>query len=213
MLNKKFTLLGILLLVIILLAMGFCSLWVSVVTKNKTFNTIKETPSRDVAMVLGTSKLLKSGVLNPYFVYRIEAAAELYHAGKIKRIVVSGDHSLNHYNESQDMMNALVDKEVSPQHIYLDYAGLRTLDSVVRIREIFGQNKIIVISQEFHNKRAIFIGNYRDVDIIGYNAKDVGVTIGLKVQIREQFARVKAVVDVLFNKQPKYLGDPIEIIL
>ena len=142
----------------LLLVIVFCSYRVSSVTDHKTFNTIDDVPSRRIGLVLGTSKYLKNGEINPYFQNRINAAAALYHAGKIERLVLSGDHGSKYYNEPEDMKNALLLKGVSPKHIYLDYAGFRTLDSIVRMNAVFNQKIFTVISQEFHNKRAIFIG-------------------------------------------------------
>lgn len=195
----------------LLLVIVFCSYRVSSVTDHKTFNTIDDVPSRRIGLVLGTSKYLKNGEINPYFQNRINAAAALYHAGKIERLVLSGDHGSKYYNEPEDMKNALLLKGVSPKHIYLDYAGFRTLDSIVRMNAVFNQKIFTVISQEFHNKRAIFIGRNLGMDLIGYNAENVTLSKGVKVQIREALARVKVFIDLLLNVQPKYLGEPIEI--
>ena len=100
-----------------------------------------------------------------------------------------------------------VPKEV----LVLDFAGLRTLDSVVRSKEIFGQDSITVISQQFHNERAIFLAHHYEMEAIGYNAEDVGTQEGFKTQVRELFARVKVYVDFFTNKQPRHLGEKIEI--
>ena len=210
--NKKMIVtISLSLVAFLLLVIVFCSYRVSSVTDHKTFNTIDDVPSRRIGLVLGTSKYLKNGEINPYFQNRINAAAALYHAGKIERLVLSGDHGSKYYNEPEDMKNALLLKGVSPKHIYLDYAGFRTLDSIVRMNAVFNQKIFTVISQEFHNKRAIFIGRNLGMDLIGYNAENVTLSKGVKVQIREALARVKVFIDLLLNVQPKYLGEPIEI--
>lgn len=162
-------------------------------------------------MLLGTSPTLRSGVRNPYFQNRIQAAAELYKAGKIKYILVSGDNHRTEYNEPEEMRKALIQKGVPEDAIFLDYAGFRTLDSVVRANKIFGQQKFTIISQQFHNQRAVYIASWYGLDTVGYNAKDVSLSVGLKVQVRELFARVKVFIDFLFNKSPKFLGEPIEL--
>jgi len=82
---------------------------------------------------------------------------------------------------------------------------------VVRIKEIFGQNAVTVISQNFHNERAIYLAEYFDIKAIGFNAKDVSKRIGLKTRLREYLARVKVFVDIIFNVEPKFLGKPIQI--
>lgn len=189
----------------------FCSYLISENAKDKLYDSISDIPANRVGVVLGTSKLLASGAPNPYFYNRIDAAAELYHAHKVERIVISGDNSVKHYNEPQDMKDALIERGVSPDHLHIDAAGFRTLDSIVRMKEIFGQSKFTIISQKFHNERSIYLARNYGIQAIGFNAKDVGVIKGLKVNIREKFARVKVFIDITFNIKPKFLGDPILI--
>ena len=125
------------------------------------YNTINKLPQNDVALVLGTSKYTVNGYQNPYFYYRIEAAAKLYQAKKVKHILVSGDNRLKSYNEPKEMQQALEKRGIPTKAITLDYAGFRTLDSVVRSKEVFGQKRITIVSQKFHNHRALFIANNR----------------------------------------------------
>ena len=169
-------------------------------------------PNNRVGLVLGTSKLTVDNRLNLYFKYRVDAAVELYKSGKIQKILVSGDNSYVGYDEPTDFKNALIEAGIPPEDIHLDYAGFRTLDSVVRAKEIFGLGQVTIISQEFHNQRAIFIADYYSVNAIGFNARDVAGTGGLKTNMREKLARVKAVLDLyLFRTKPKFLGERIEI--
>jgi SanA protein len=176
------------------------------------FDDLHILPTNKVGLLLGTSKRLRDGSVNLYFKYRIEAAVNLYNAGKIKYIIVSGDNSQMYYNEPIDMKKALLQRGVPPEVIYLDYAGFRTLDSVIRGKKIFGQNKMTIISQEFHNKRAIFIANRYGIEAIGFNAQDVSMSLGFKTQMREKFARLMTILDLyLLNTQPKFLGERIEI--
>ena len=180
--------------------------------KDRTYSDVALIPHRRVGLVLGCPKRVYGGWSNPYFENRIAAAAELYHHSKVDYLVVSGDNHIQSYDEPTDMKNALVDKGVSAGQIYLDYAGFRTLDSVVRVREIFGQDMITIISQEFHNQRAIFLAHHHGIDAIGFDAPEVGLRYGLKTEGREQFAKVKAVLDVyVFHKQPHFLGPKITI--
>ena len=180
--------------------------------KDKTYSDVSLVPHRRVGLVLGCPKRVFGGWSNPYFENRIAAAAELYHHRKIDYLVVSGDNHVQGYDEPTDMKNALVDKGVPSARIYLDYAGFRTLDSVVRVMEIFGQDKVTIISQEFHNQRAIFLADHHGIDTIGFNAPEVGLRYGLRTVGREQFAKVKAVLDVyLLHKQPHFLGQKIAV--
>lgn len=169
-------------------------------------------PQENVALVLGCSRYLGGGYENPYFKYRINAAKELYDAKKVKAFVVSGDNGRKEYNEAQDMKDALMEVGVPDSIIYLDYAGFRTLDSVVRMKEIFGQNSFIIVSQEFHNERAVYIAQHKGLTTYGYNAKDVSLNrISFRTKIREKLARVKVFIDILTNKKPRFLGEPVEI--
>lgn len=175
--------------------------------KSFVYDSLDKIPKNKVGVILGTSKKLADGRQNLYFRFRIEAAVRLYNAGKIKYILVSGDNGLKYYNEPMDMKKALVEQGIPKEVIYLDYAGFRTLDSVIRCHKVFGQNSFTIISQEFHNKRAIYIGKSYDLDVIGFNARDVIGSSALKTQLREKLARVKVFIDLyILNTKPKYLG-------
>jgi len=179
--------------------------------KDKLYSEVNEVPSNKVGVVLGTSKYLVSGQINHYYQYRIDAAAELFHSGKVEFILVSGDNRHHSYNEPQTFKNDLVKKGIPEEKIFLDYAGFRTLDSMVRAKEVFGQESITVISQKFHNERAIYLAEKRGLNAIGFNAKDVNLRSGFKVQMREYLARVKMFSDLIFGKQPRFFGEQIEI--
>lgn len=178
---------------------------------SKTYTEVMAIPHNNVGLLLGTSPKLKNGKNNLYFDYRILAAAELYKAGKIGYILVSGDNRKKDYNEPEEMKKALIQKGVPESTIYLDYAGFRTLDSVVRAKEIFGQSRITIISQRFHNERAIYLAEQNGIDAIGYNAKDVNAYAGIKTNARELLARVKMFIDLAVDKQPHFLGEKIVI--
>lgn len=184
--------------------------------KDRVFTDLDKIPQNKVGVLLGTAKYLQSRSLsgrniNPYYQYRINAAAELFHSGKIEYILVSGDNGHRSYNEPQTFKNDLVKMGIPAEKIFLDYAGFRTLDSMVRAKAVFGQESITVISQKFHNERAIYLAEKRGLKAIGFNAKDVNLRSGMKVEFREYLARVKMFSDLLFSKQPKFLGEEIEI--
>lgn len=178
---------------------------------DKVFNSTEEIPYNKVGLFLGTGKILSNGRINLYYKYRIDAAVELFKAGKIDYIFVSGDNSTKEYDEPSTIKEDLIKNGIPANRIFLDYAGFRTLDSVVRCKEIFGQSSITIISQQFHNERAIYIAKRKDIDAVGFNAQDVNVNYGFKTQIREKFARVKMVLDLIFGKKPKFLGEKIKI--
>ncbi|NME71065.1 SanA/YdcF family protein [Flammeovirga aprica] len=180
-------------------------------TLKKTYNSAEKIPYNKVGLFLGTGKILSNGRVNLYYKYRIEATVKLYKAKKVDFILVSGDNSSEDYDEPSTIKEDLIKKGIPSNRIYLDYAGFRTLDSIVRCKEIFGQENITIISQQFHNERAIYIADSKNIEAIGFNAKDVNIHYGLKTKLREKLARVKMVLDLIFGKQPKFLGDKIEI--
>lgn len=200
------------LLVLGVLALIFFSNYtISNSAKNKTFSNIAALQKNRVGLLLGTAKYYKDGGINLYFQYRIDAAVELYKNDKIDFILVSGDNSSQYYNEPKAFKKELVKRGIPAEVIFLDYAGFRTLDSVIRAEAVFGQNEITIISQQFHNERAIYIADKNGINAIGYNAKDILGSSGYKVQFREYFARTKAFLDVIFDVEPKFYGKKIEI--
>ena len=188
-----------------------CNLIIHLYTKPQLFNSINDTPKHNVGLVLGTSKKVKGGRPNLFFCYRIEAAARLYKAGKIKYILVSGDNGDVTYNEPRDMQEALMAEGVPKDVIYLDYAGFRTFDSVIRCHKVFDQDDFLIISQEFHNKRAVFIARSNGMEVHGFNAATASAKYGMKTYAREVLARVLMMYDLLTGKEPKFLGEKVKI--
>ena len=199
-------------LLLVIIGLVFCADWViSSKSKPYIFESVDSIAEKQTVLVLGTSKYVRSGRMNWYFVNRIDAAVKLYEAGKVRSFLLSGDNSRKDYDEPEDMKNMLIERGVPDSIINLDYAGFRTFDSVVRADKVFGQQRFIIVSQPFHVERAVYIARRMGLDAYGFNAKDVSRKYGFKTQVREKFARVKVFVDLLFNEQPKFLGDPIEI--
>ncbi len=189
-----------------------CNLLVESYSEEFVFEQYDDLPQNRVGLVLGTSKYLRSGGINPYFHYRMKAAANLYHLGKVKSLLLSGDNGTIYYNEPIEMKKELVKLGVPAKDIYLDFAGFRTLDSVIRCNKVFGQSKFTIISQGFQNKRAVYISRKAGIDAVGFNAQDLTLSGGLKVQTRELFARVKLFIDLyVTEKEPKFLGEKIVI--
>ena len=201
---KYLSLLALALLLLII----FSNIWIVRSTHKLIFDDITEIPTNDVAVVLGTSRYSTSGYTNLFFKYRMEAAAKLYHHGKVKHILVSGDNRKTSYNEPRDMKEYLIELGVPAHHITLDYAGFRTLDSVVRAKEVFRQQSFTLVSQEFHNQRALFICNYYGIDAVAFNAQDVSANYQFRITLREYLAKFKAVLDLyIIKKEPRFLGE------
>ena len=208
---KRFVFLGCLLLVVIVIA---CNVWIVKSTEGNVYADLDKLPDHRIALVLGTSHRVVGGGPNPFFQKRIEMAATLYEMGKIDHFILSGDNRTKYYNEPLEMKKALLKKGVPNSAITLDYAGLRTLDSVVRSKKIFGQNKITIITQPFHSYRALFISQYYNMDAVAMVAEDPELEQTFKVRLREYLARTKAVLDLyVFKTDPRFLGEKEEIII
>lgn len=185
-----------------------CNIIIETNADGKIYSNVEGVPAVSAALVLGTSPTVK-GRVNLFYQYRMEAAAALWKTGKVKYIIVSGDNSTKYYDEATYMRNTLHDLGVPDSVITLDYAGFRTLDSVVRAKWVFGVDDIVIVSQEFHNERAIYIADHFGISAVGLNAKDVPGTTGWKTFLREYFARVMAVLDVhVLGTTPKFPGPP-----
>lgn len=200
------------LILIGLLWIGGASLLVHLAARGKTYSDVNAVPHRRAAVVLGCARVLYGGWHNSFFDNRIEAAVKLFRAGKVDYVIVSGDNHVRGYDEPQDMKDALVQAGVPAERIYCDYAGFRTFDSIVRAREVFGQSAIIVVSQKFHNERAIFIAQNRGMDAIGFNAPEVDAYYSFDTRVRELFARANMLLDLfVVRRQPRFLGARIAL--
>nr|WP_109677144.1 ElyC/SanA/YdcF family protein [Dyadobacter jejuensis] len=180
-----------------------CNFWVVHKTRDQSFFSIENLPSNDYALVLGTSKFTENGKDNLFFKFRMEATARLFNEGKIKYIILSGNNDSEYYNEPLDMKTALLNLGIPENVMILDYSGYRTFDSVMRCREVFHQESFTVISQNFHNARALYIAQEEGMNAIAFAAQDVPGGYSWRTLLREYFARPKAVLDVhLLNPTP-----------
>lgn len=197
---------------LLILVISVCNVWIVTSTEDKVYSDPTLLPDRRIGLVLGTSHRSVGGGPNPFFQNRIETAANLYAMGKIEHFILSGDNSSLYYNEPLEMQKALINKGVPSSAITLDYAGLRTLDSIVRSKKIFGQNKITIITQPFHSYRALFISRFYDMDAVAMVAEEPVLDRTFKVRLREYLARTKAVFDLyIFKTDPRFLGEKEKI--
>lgn len=184
------------------------AVWAS---RGRIFTDASQVPHTRVGLVFGTTDRV-SGRENLYFRYRIEAAARVWKAGKLETLIVSGDNRSRYYNEPEKMKQALIGRGIPEDRIVCDFAGLRTLDSVVRAKEIFGADSILFISQRFQNERAIYLAKANGIEAYGFEARDVHTQGGLKTKLREVGARVKMWLDVNFlNTRPRHMGEKVEL--
>jgi len=182
--------------------------YISYTSDSSIYAEIKDLPQKKAALLLGTAKYVAKGKKNYFYVYRIRAAVALWKAGKVKAILVSGDNETKYYNETARMQKDLIRAGVPKEYISLDYAGFRTLDSIVRAEAIFDLEDYIIVSQQFHLERALFIAKAKGQKVIGFAAKDIaGTKAANKMIEREYLARIKAFLDVYILKtEPKFYG-------
>jgi SanA protein len=196
--------------IIFLLLIGVVSidLYISKHTESDIYSDVKKVPAKKAALVLGTAKYMIGGGKNYFYTYRIRAAVELFKAGKVKTIVVSGDNSTKYYDETGKMQKDLISAGIPRKYISVDPLGVRTLDSVVRAEAIFDLKDYIIVSQKFHLERALFIAKAKGQKVIGYKAKDIpGTAAAYRMKAREYLARVKAFLDVyVLHTKPKFDG-------
>lgn len=198
-------------LVLALLSAG-AEWYIASASGGRVFEHSADVPVRAPALVLGCSPAFMGGP-NGYFYNRMDTAAELWRAGKATVFVVSGDNSSHAYNEPQWMKQALVERGVPEDRIVCDFAGLRTLDSVVRMKEVFGVSTMIVVSQEFHNERALAIAGHEEMDAWAVSAPDVpNRSSRIRSWFRERAARVWMMLDLwLWGREPRFLGEPVAV--
>jgi SanA protein len=209
---KKILIVSILVLILgACVGIYICNSIIIDAAKSKLYSNTNEVPFRRVGLLLGTSPTIANGQINPFYENRVAAAGELIRTGKIKYLIISGDNGTKEYNEPESMRLDLIKLGIDSTVLYLDYAGFRTFDSIKRLKEIFGQDSVTVISQKFHNERAIYIATREGINAIGFNAKDISTRKGLRTELREKLARVKVFIDNWTNAKPRYLGAKIII--
>ena len=188
-----------------LIAIISCYVVVSVNANGKTYDNAEDIPYNKVALLLGTSPITPQGEHNYYFDNRIQAVAELYHSGKIRHIIASGgDYSdrENGCNELAAMHDSLVAHGVPDSVVTLDFQGLRTINSIVKVRDVYGHDSLTIISQKYHNERAIWLAEHCWIHAIAYNAQTPDIANKrIKNILREFIARVKMFIDVLTHNQ------------
>lgn len=173
----------------------------------RVYSNAKELPAHNVALVLGTSPKTQQGTPNLFFERRMKAATELYKTGKVKKLLVSGDNSTRYYDEPTAMKNALIKRGVPEKDIALDYAGFRTLDSVIRANRVFGLSDCVIVTDDFHLPRALFVAKKQGMDADGFQTEPLPRSVSPWTYTREIAARTMMWFDVrVLNRQPKFLG-------
>ncbi|WIM13551.1 MAG: hypothetical protein OJF58_004519 [Enhydrobacter sp.] len=168
-------------------------------------------PAVEVALVLGAAPIGPEGGPNRYFEYRLDAAAALWRAGKVRYLLASGDLRSPDYDEPTAMRVGLIARGVPGECIYRDFAGVRTRDSILRAREIFGQRRLVVVSQPFHLARAIFLARQEGIEAWGLAARDVDRPYSILTTLRRYPSALRAYYDVWLDTPARQSGKPVVI--
>ena len=209
---KRITLSLVAFLLLVIIFTVFANVKVERAAAGKIYTSVDSVPHNKVALLLGSNPLNKWGRPNSYFTNRIKTASELYKAGKVDYIIASGDNHTKDYDEPTAMRDSLMAHGVPEDRIILDFAGFRTLDSVVRAKEIFGCDSLTIISQADHNARALYLAEANGIEAVAVSAPlRAGRWVRTRLAIREWLARDKMMLDIWFGKQPHFLGERIEI--
>lgn len=205
---KRKIAIGVLLMILLIVGVVvFCDQKVAYNASGRMYEDVDSISHRKVGLILGTSPIsIWNGRRNYYFDHRIKAGVDLYKSGKVDWLVVSGGdyrHTENGYDEPVAMRDSLIKQGVDSVHIILDYDGTRTLNSIAKMRDVYCQDSIIIISQKYHNERALYQAKHLGIDAIGFNAKTPGKrTSWWRNRGREVLARVKLFIDVASGLHP-----------
>ena len=195
----------------IILVIGILiNIYIENVTKNYIYSDINDVPKSYTGLVLGAF-VSERGTPSYVLRQRLDKAVELYKAGKIERILVSGDHGKKNYDEVNGMKEYLLKNGVPLKDIFLDHAGFDTYSSMVRAREIFEVDSVIIITQRFHLTRSVYIARKKELNAFGVVANTDNKYENLYNKGRDKISRVKAFFDVALGRKPKYLGEKIPI--
>ncbi len=198
----------VLLITLIAVANG----WILHRTRTRIFTSLETVPANDVAIVLGTSPKIRGRWVNPFFVGRMDTAAALYRAGKVKHFLASGDNSRKTYDEPTAMRDALVERGVPAAAVTLDYAGFRTFDTMARAKAVFGLHRCTVVTDDFHMARSLYLAEAHGLDAVGSPSVPVLWRFSARTRLREIASRTVAWLDVtLLRTRPKFYGPPVEI--
>lgn len=187
----------------------FANVYIQRANRDRLYSDVAAIPARETALVLGANSVMGDGRPNLHFVYRMDAAAALYHAGKVRRLLVSGDNGRVDYDEPAMMKTALIARGVPANAIVCDYAGFRTLDSVMRAKQVFGLHSLTIVTQRYHNTRALEVARANEIDAVGFCTRDVEARQSVRTEIREVASRTVAMLDLyVWHKQPRFPGPP-----
>lgn len=180
-----------------------CNVWIVGSTRSGVIEDSRALYGAEVGLVFGTSQHQVNGESNPFFWNRVESARELLQSGKVQRLILSGSKDSIYYDEAEAMKAALMDQGIDDDLLTLDKYGNRTLESLIRLRDVYGYQECILITQEYHAYRSLFIADKLGLNAQCYVARTPNRKDHMKALMRELLARAKAVVDLYILPEAK----------
>lgn len=192
---------------------GICSLslYVKLTTRNKIITIEEAKKQKDIDCILVLGSLVLNEQPSPILKDRLDTGIKLYKEGISNKIIMSGDHGRKDYNEVGVMKTYGIENSVPSENIFMDHAGFSTYDSIYRAKEIFGAKKVIIVTQEYHLYRSLYIAKSLGLEAYGVSADTKKYNGQLKREIREILARDKDVVKSFIKPKSTYLGEPIPV--
>ena len=184
--------------------------YVSLAGRKGMYRDVGNLPEAQAVLVLGAS-VFRSGQMSDVFRDRATVALEVYNAGKVKKILVSGDYRANEYDEVDAAKKFFLEKGVPAEDIFLDYAGYDTYDSVYRAKYVFKIKTLIISTQDFHLPRALYLARGLGIEVSGISADLRTYSLGIRNFFRENAAHVKAFWELTTREKSAVLGDPMPI--
>lgn len=208
---KKMIIFGITVCISMMLIIGLINYRVISLAKNYT-HEIDNIPKADVALVLG-ALVHKNGRVSDILADRLDVGIELYKEGKVKKVLLSGDHGRKNYDEVNAMKKYVLEAGIDEKDVFMDHAGFSTYESIYRARDVFEVKSMIVVTQEYHLPRAVYIGRQLGIEAYGVPSDKHFYPKLMMYKIRESIARCKDFVYVnILKKKPTFLGEKINIL-
>lgn len=195
-----------------LMLIGFIlNLYVYLSVKNDILTEEDYDKIKDAECIIVLGGGIRKDKPSPILRDRLDKAIELYNLGLAPKIIMSGDHGREKYDEVNVMKNYAIEHGIPSEDIFMDHAGFSTYDTMYRAKEVFGVKKAIIVTQEYHMFRSLYIAKKLGIEVYGVSAEKIKYSGRYYREIREVLARDKDVLKCIFKPKPKYLGEKIDI--
>lgn len=208
--KKIMTVIAIIIILIAIIGLSI-NLIVKIATKKQLITEGEASKLEDVDCILILGAGVENGMPSPMLEDRLIIGINLYRSGASNKIIMSGDHGKDNYDEVNTMKQFAIDREIPSEDVFMDHAGFSTYDSIYRVKEIFGAKKIVIVTQDYHLFRALYIAKSLGLEAYGVKANPRTYVGQPMRDVREVIARNKDFIKCIFKPKPTYLGDKISL--